>query len=88
MIDNYPFDARPQSGLHDAEIVYEVEAEGGGDIQVRVERFSRVDVRRRDFHHLVDPQERRAMGDEPLNLFAIHAHDSLLARLIHSRRRE
>ena len=29
MIDNYPFDARPQSGLHDAEIVYEVEAEGG-----------------------------------------------------------
>jgi hypothetical protein len=29
MIDNYPTDARPQSGLHDAEIVYEVEAEGG-----------------------------------------------------------
>jgi hypothetical protein len=29
MIDNYPIDARPQSGLHDAEIVYEVEAEGG-----------------------------------------------------------
>jgi hypothetical protein len=29
MIDNYPFDARPQSGLHDAEVVYEVEAEGG-----------------------------------------------------------
>ena len=28
MIDNYP-DARPQSGLHDADIVYEVEAEGG-----------------------------------------------------------
>ncbi|HKW45185.1 MAG TPA: DUF3048 domain-containing protein [Candidatus Eremiobacteraceae bacterium] len=29
MIDNYPIDARPQSGLHDAEVVYEVEAEGG-----------------------------------------------------------
>lgn len=29
MVDNYPIDARPQSGLHDAEIVYEVEAEGG-----------------------------------------------------------
>jgi hypothetical protein len=29
MIDNYPYDARPQSGLRDAEIVYEVEAEGG-----------------------------------------------------------
>jgi hypothetical protein len=29
MIDNYPIDARPQSGMHDAEIVYEVEAEGG-----------------------------------------------------------
>jgi len=29
MIDNYPYDARPQSGLHDAEIVYEAEAEGG-----------------------------------------------------------
>ncbi len=29
MIDNYPIDARPQSGLHDADIVYEVEAEGG-----------------------------------------------------------
>jgi len=29
MIDNYPYDARPQSGLHDADIVYEVEAEGG-----------------------------------------------------------
>ena len=29
MIDNYPIDARPQSGLHDAEIIYEVEAEGG-----------------------------------------------------------
>ncbi len=29
MIDNYPYDARPQSGLHDAEVVYEVEAEGG-----------------------------------------------------------
>ena len=28
MIDNYP-DARPQSGLRDADIVYEVEAEGG-----------------------------------------------------------
>jgi len=28
MIDNYP-DARPQSGLHDADVVYEVEAEGG-----------------------------------------------------------
>ena len=28
MIDNYP-DARPQSGLHDADLVYEVEAEGG-----------------------------------------------------------
>jgi len=28
MIDNYP-DARPQNGLHDADIVYEVEAEGG-----------------------------------------------------------
>ncbi len=29
MIDNYPVDARPQSGLHDADLVYEVEAEGG-----------------------------------------------------------
>ena len=29
MIDNYPHDARPQSGLRDADIVYEVEAEGG-----------------------------------------------------------
>lgn len=29
MIDNYPRDARPQSGLRDADIVYEVEAEGG-----------------------------------------------------------
>lgn len=29
MIDNYPIDARPQSGLRDADIVYEVEAEGG-----------------------------------------------------------
>ena len=29
MIDNYPYDARPQSGLRDADIVYEVEAEGG-----------------------------------------------------------
>jgi DUF3048 family protein len=29
MIDNYPYDARPQSGLADADIVYEVEAEGG-----------------------------------------------------------
>ena len=28
VVDNYP-DARPQSGLHDADIVYEVEAEGG-----------------------------------------------------------
>jgi hypothetical protein len=28
MIDNYP-DARPQSGLRDADVVYEVEAEGG-----------------------------------------------------------
>ncbi|MBV8365745.1 MAG: DUF3048 domain-containing protein [Candidatus Eremiobacteraeota bacterium] len=28
MIDNYP-DARPQSGLYDADVVYEVEAEGG-----------------------------------------------------------
>jgi hypothetical protein len=28
MIDNFP-DARPQSGLHDADVVYEVEAEGG-----------------------------------------------------------
>jgi hypothetical protein len=28
MIDNFP-DARPQSGLHDADLVYEVEAEGG-----------------------------------------------------------
>lgn len=28
MIDNFP-DARPQNGLHDADIVYEVEAEGG-----------------------------------------------------------
>jgi len=24
MIDNYPIDARPQSGLHEADIVYEV----------------------------------------------------------------
>ena len=29
MIDNYPVDTRPQSGLHDADIVYEAEAEGG-----------------------------------------------------------
>lgn len=29
MIDNYPYNTRPQSGLHDADIVYEVEAEGG-----------------------------------------------------------
>ena len=29
MIDNYPVDARPQSGLRLADIVYEVEAEGG-----------------------------------------------------------
>lgn len=29
MIDNYPYDARPQSGLRMADIVYEVEAEGG-----------------------------------------------------------
>jgi DUF3048 family protein len=29
MIDNYPYDARPQSGLGEADIVYEVEAEGG-----------------------------------------------------------
>lgn len=29
MIDNYPIEARPQSGLRDADIVYEVEAEGG-----------------------------------------------------------
>lgn len=29
MIDNYPVEARPQSGLHDADIVYEAEAEGG-----------------------------------------------------------
>lgn len=29
MIDNYPYDARPQSGLGGADIVYEVEAEGG-----------------------------------------------------------
>jgi len=29
MIDNYPYDARPQSGLRFADIVYEVEAEGG-----------------------------------------------------------
>jgi len=29
MIDNYPIDARPQSGLRAADIVYEVEAEGG-----------------------------------------------------------
>ena len=29
MIDNYPIDARPQSGLKDADVVYEVEAEGG-----------------------------------------------------------
>jgi len=29
MIDNYPIDARPQSGLRDADLVYEVEAEGG-----------------------------------------------------------
>jgi len=29
MVDNYPIDARPQSGLRDADIVYEVEAEGG-----------------------------------------------------------
>ncbi|MBC5807176.1 MAG: DUF3048 domain-containing protein [Candidatus Eremiobacter antarcticus] len=29
MIDNYPTSARPQSGLTDADIVYEVEAEGG-----------------------------------------------------------
>ena len=29
MIDNYPIDARPQSGLHDADIIYEAEAEGG-----------------------------------------------------------
>ena len=29
MIDNYPHEARPQSGLRDADIVYEVEAEGG-----------------------------------------------------------
>jgi hypothetical protein len=29
MIDNYPYDARPQSGLRDADVVYEVEAEGG-----------------------------------------------------------
>ena len=29
MIDNYPDGARPQSGLRDADIVYEVEAEGG-----------------------------------------------------------
>ena len=29
MIDNYPIDARPQSGLREADIVYEVEAEGG-----------------------------------------------------------
>ena len=28
VVDNYP-DARPQSGLHDADVVYEVEAEGG-----------------------------------------------------------
>ncbi|MBV8595682.1 MAG: DUF3048 domain-containing protein [Candidatus Eremiobacteraeota bacterium] len=29
MIDNYPIDARPQSGLREADLVYEVEAEGG-----------------------------------------------------------
>lgn len=29
MIDNYPDGARPQSGLRDADIVYEAEAEGG-----------------------------------------------------------
>jgi len=29
MIDNYPHVARPQSGLRDADIVYEAEAEGG-----------------------------------------------------------
>ena len=29
MIDNYPHEARPQSGLRDADIVYEAEAEGG-----------------------------------------------------------
>lgn len=29
MIDNYPYDARPQSGLRDADIIYEAEAEGG-----------------------------------------------------------
>jgi DUF3048 family protein len=29
MIDNYPHETRPQSGLRDADIVYEVEAEGG-----------------------------------------------------------
>ena len=29
MIDNYPYDARPQSGLRGADIVYEAEAEGG-----------------------------------------------------------
>jgi hypothetical protein len=29
MIDNYPYDTRPQSGLREADIVYEVEAEGG-----------------------------------------------------------
>lgn len=29
MIDNYPIDARPQSGLRGADVVYEVEAEGG-----------------------------------------------------------
>jgi hypothetical protein len=29
MIDNYPRDARPQSGLRDADVIYEVEAEGG-----------------------------------------------------------
>src|SRR5215469_11341117 len=29
MVDNYPHDTRPQSGLRGADIVYEVEAEGG-----------------------------------------------------------
>jgi hypothetical protein len=29
MVDNYPYQARPQSGLRQADVIYEVEAEGG-----------------------------------------------------------
>jgi hypothetical protein len=29
MVDNYPHNTRPQSGLRDADVIYEVEAEGG-----------------------------------------------------------